>query len=122
LKIQEIVVSAGRTFNHPYEQFSNLRPGVTFKATLEEGEDADKATKNLQAKAESLVEDHKNHLLDSLRKLHQMQQYLEEHVASLEDTIRKAQSDLDHLRKQKQNLLPLDGLTGGPENDEKESP
>ena len=38
MKITEIVVSAGRTFNHPYENFSNLRPQVTLKATPDEGE------------------------------------------------------------------------------------
>ncbi len=37
--VTEIVVSAGRTFNHPYEQFSILKPSVTLKARIDEGED-----------------------------------------------------------------------------------
>ncbi len=109
MKITEIIVGAGRTFNHPYQQFANLRPGVTFRAAIEEGEDPEKATKDLQARAESLVEDHKNHLLDSLHKLHLMEQY-ESKVASLQDQIREAQDELEELRAQQQKMLP--GLGG----------
>ena len=34
MKIQTITVTAGRTFNHPHEQYSNLRPEVQMTATL----------------------------------------------------------------------------------------
>lgn len=105
MKITEIIVSAGRTFNHPYENFSNLRPQVTFKAALEDGEDPERAAKDLQAKAESMIEDHKNHMLSSLHKLHEMQKY-EECVASLEQTIQNAQRDLDALRMKQKSLIP----------------
>jgi hypothetical protein len=33
MKINSITVTAGRTFNHPHEQYSNLRPEVTMTAT-----------------------------------------------------------------------------------------
>ena len=63
MEITEITVSAGRTFNHPYETYSNLRPGVTVKATLAPGENPTKAINELQALAEKTVEDHKQALL-----------------------------------------------------------
>ena len=72
MKITEIVVSAGRTFNHPYENFSNLRPQVSLKATLDEGDDAHAAAKELQGKAEALVEDHKRSMLQTLHELHHL--------------------------------------------------
>lgn len=97
MKVTEIVVSAGRTFNHPYESYSNLKPGLTLKATLEDGEDATEAIKTLQAKAESLVEDHKRHLLNSLEEIHDLQNKQRE-AADLERTIQRAQSSLDRLR------------------------
>lgn len=105
MKVTEVIVSAGRTFNHPYEQFSNLRPGITVKATLEEGDTLEQVSKELRAKAESLVEDDKKNMLDSLRKLHLMAKY-EDQVTSLEDKIKEAQEQLEHVRKQKQGLLP----------------
>ena len=65
MKVEEITVHAGRTFKHPYEQYSNSKPGVSMRAVLEDGEDVDVAVKKLQAKAESLVEDHKRNLLQA---------------------------------------------------------
>lgn len=97
-RVTEITVNAGRTFNHPYESYSNLRPSVTIKAELLEGEDWEAATKELQAKAESMVEEHKQHMLRSLKELHDLTVRQRE-VASLEDSIRGAQSRLDRLRK-----------------------
>lgn len=31
MKVIEIIVSAGRTFNHPNESYSNLRPQVSVR-------------------------------------------------------------------------------------------
>ncbi|MDE2020777.1 MAG: hypothetical protein KGJ13_10610, partial [Patescibacteria group bacterium] len=72
MKINSIEVTAGRTFNHPHEQYSNLRPEVRMVATIEDGEDATKAVQELQAKAEQLVEDHKNGLLSSIEQLYSL--------------------------------------------------
>jgi len=94
MKITEIIVSAGRTFNHPYEQFSNLRPQVTYKATLEEGDDPDIATRDLQAKAEKSVEDHKQNTLQMLRELH----YLSETQREAEDIERNLHRLSDRLK------------------------
>ena len=55
MQITEITVHAGRTFNHPYESYSNLRPSLTLRAILTDGEDHLAATKALQAQAEGLV-------------------------------------------------------------------
>ncbi len=101
-EITEVVVHAGRTFNHPHEQFSNLRPSVQIKATLAEGEDAKEATKKLQAMAEELVEDHKQNMLKSLDDLFYMEQE-ERECQSLERTLKLTQERLAAIRSHNDN-------------------
>ena len=93
----EITVSAGRTFNHPFESYSNLKPQVTVRATIEPGEDWEAVTKDLQSKAESLVEDHKRHMLKSLQDLEDMTRKQAE-ATSLARKIQECQERLDKLR------------------------
>jgi hypothetical protein len=107
MKVVEVTVSAGRTFNHPYESYSNLRPNVTLKAVLEGDEDYAAAVQTLQAKAEALVEDHKQHMLRSLHELERLERYQQE-VQSLEHSIRQSQERLDRLRQD------THALTAGP--------
>lgn len=95
--VREITVSAGRTFNHPYESYSNLKPYVSVVATLEDGEDFVAVTKQLQAQAEELVEDHKNHMLKSLRELNDLTTKQAE-ARRLSATIESAQRKLNAIR------------------------
>ena len=108
MKITEVTVSAGRTFNHPYEDYSNLKPHITLKASVEEGDDPEKCILDLQSKAERMVEDHKNSLLKGLREIESMRSAMQE-IASLENSMRNAQEKLKELREnypeQAQNLL-----------------
>ena len=99
MHVTEIVVNAGRTFNHPHESFSNLRPSVTLKASITEDEDAEGCVQRLQVTAEKLVEDHKRHLLDSIEELEQMQRAQRE-IADLGDSIGRQQERLEQMRKQ----------------------
>jgi glycerol-3-phosphate O-acyltransferase len=90
MKIIEITVSAGRTFNHPYESFSNFRPEVSFKATLDEGINVENATKELQRRAESHVEEIKTKILAKLKAESEMKQkvyQLERELACLQEEI-----------------------------------
>ena len=103
MKIQEIIVTAGRTFNHPHEQYSNLRPEVTMKATLDEGDDAEACAKTLQARAEGLVEDHKNGLLKSIEELYQLTTKQAE-MRGLKNELRRTQSRLEEIRKEHPTL------------------
>lgn len=95
----KITVSAGRTFNHPYESYSNLRPNVTIEAALDPGEDVDAAIKSLQAKAEGLVEDHKQAMLRSIEELRDLTERQRE-IARLEDQLTSAQRRIDQIRGQ----------------------
>lgn len=70
MKVTSIKVSAGRTFNHPYEQFSNLREDVWLKAQLEDDDNYVDSVKQLQTQADILVEEKKQHKLGSLRQEH----------------------------------------------------
>lgn len=97
MKVQEITVSAGRTFNHPYENYSNLKPHVSMTAVLDAGDDPIECAKELQAKAESLMEDHKRIMLKQLEDLEQMSRR-QQQASRLEGTIRSAQQELDRLR------------------------
>ena len=107
MKVVEVTVAAGRTFNHPFEQYSNLRPNVTLKAVLDGDEDYAAAVQTLQAKAEALVEEHKQHMLRSLEELERLERYQQE-VQSLEHSIRQSQERLDRLRQD------THALTAGP--------
>lgn len=98
MKIQTITVTAGRTFNHPHEQYSNLRPEVVMTATIEEGEDAHVAVRDLQQRAEGLVEDHKRSLLNSIEELYQLTERQSE-MRGLQSELKRAQDRLDDIRK-----------------------
>jgi hypothetical protein len=115
MQITEITVSAGRTFNHPYENFSNLRPSVTVRATLEAREDPHKVLSQLQALAEKSVEDHKQALLTSLEELHYLTETQRE-MTSLGEQITRSQARLEEIRKRNPSLqLPLPAV---PSNEE----
>src|SRR5687767_5115950 len=104
-QITEIIVSAGRTFNHPHEQYSNLRPEVTLKAQLGPDEDPTAAVRILQAQAEAVVEDHKQSMLRSLEQLHELSVHQQE-VVGLERQLTSAQRRLDEIRSQHPQLTP----------------
>jgi predicted nuclease with TOPRIM domain len=105
MQVTHITVSAGRTFNHPYEQFSNLRSHVELAAELAPGEEAEASAKVLQAKAEKLAEEHKQHLLNSIHELQEMTQ-LDSELVSMEETITRSQEKLEKLRARRSELRP----------------
>ena len=107
MNVTRIVVRAGRTFNHPHEQYSNLQPSVQMEAELAAGEDAMTATKLLQAQAEQLVEDHKQGLLASIEDLYQMSAARSE-AMGLERTLRAAQERLTEVRRKWPALAQLE--------------
>lgn len=105
MTITEVIVSAGRTFNDPYESYSNHKPHVTLKATLGDGDDAAVVVKELQAKAEGLAEDHKQLMLSQIRDRHNLNERQRE-VRSLEQNIVAAQERLSQIRDSIAKGLP----------------
>lgn len=103
MKINTIQVTAGRTFSHPHEQYSNLRPEVTMTATIEDGEDATKAAQELQARAEQIVEDHKQGLLRAIEDLYQLTTRQAE-MRGLQNELKRAQDRLGEIRKEHPQL------------------
>src|SRR5262245_27295576 len=103
MKINSIQVTAGRTFNHPHEQYSNLRPEVTMSATLENGEDPHVAARDLQQRAEGLVEDHKRSLLNSIEELYQLTERQAE-IRGLQQELERAQKRLEAIRTEHPTL------------------
>lgn len=98
MKITEITITAARTFNHPHEQYSNLRPEVVLRASVAEGEDPVHCVRELQSQAEGLVEDHKQGMLRSLEELYQLGERQAE-MRGLEATLNRTRLLLDELRK-----------------------
>ena len=111
MKITEITVSAGRVISHPIENYSNLRPQISLKAVLDDGEDAVEATRQLQAKAEGLVEDHATQLTKHIRDMYYLGEK-EKERARLEENIIASQKRLEGLRGE----IPL--MISGDEDDE----
>ncbi len=107
MKVREITVSAGRVIPHPFQSYANLRPMVSLKADIDDGEDYEQMTKELQAKVEGMVEDHSRYMVKSLEELHELSEKRAQ-AASLEGQIRRAQRDLDAIRK---GLTALPGLS-----------
>jgi hypothetical protein len=65
-----IEASAGRTFNHPYEMYSNFRQSVTLRAVIQEGDNHTEAAKELQKQAEALADERKTATLAYLKGEH----------------------------------------------------
>lgn len=103
MKITNIKVTAGRTFNHPHESYSNLRPEVELRADVQDGDDTAFCVRQLQAAAEQMVEDHKNGLLKSIEELHQLTEHQAE-VRGLQLTLTQAQERMEQIRKQHPEL------------------
>lgn len=114
MKVTEITVSAGRTFSHPYESYSNLKPFVSLKATLDADDDPVKATRDLQAQAETIVEDHKRNMLASLAELRELSLKQQE-IAQLDEQIKRAQMRLDAIRQGVPQLTQQEGLAFVPD-------
>jgi len=98
MKITNIVVRAGRTFNHPHEQYSNLKAEVELSATLDDGDDAKVAVQQLQSQAEGMVEDHKQGLLKSIRELYEMTEQQAE-LSGLQTQLQRAQDRIEEIRR-----------------------
>lgn len=103
MRIEQIKVKAGRVFNHPYESFSNLRPEIELTATLEAGDDPIQATRELQAQAEQLVEDHKQNMLKSIHELETLS-VRQKRMRQLSSQLKECQAEMDQIRKQYPDL------------------
>lgn len=106
MQVTEITVTAARTFNHPFEGYSNLKPGVVLKATLAEGDNVDDCVHKLQAQAEGLVETHKQLMIEELQRRDDVQRATEQ-AAQLKQNIENAQRQLEALRSKHGDLLSL---------------
>lgn len=115
MRVTEITVSAGRVVSHPTEQYSNLRPGLTLKAVIDEGEDFETVCKTMQAKAEKLIEDHKNSLVEGIVALEQMRREDRE-IQSLESEIEDSQRRLERLRSRHPSQLAAAAGFSGNDN------
>lgn len=107
MKVTQIVVSAGRTFNHPHEEYSNLKPHISLTVTLEDGDDPIVAAKTLQQSAEQLVEDHKANLLKSIEDAYHMGE-AQRQMVGLSRQLQNAQEEIDRIRKQWPGLKQIE--------------
>lgn len=110
MDIKKIKVSAGRTFNHPYEQYSNLRFDIHLEAELREGADYMQCVQALQHDAETRAEDHKAALLKDIYLLEE-QARVNSKVSDIERRIREANAELERMRKWQEENGPGNGYT-----------
>ena len=110
MDITKITVTAGRTFNHPHEQYSNLRPEVTLEASLAPGENYHEAVQLLQSRAEGLVEDHKQGMLRSIESLYQLSEQQSE-MQGLQRELQRAQDRLSEIRRLNPSLAITDAAS-----------
>lgn len=108
MKVTNIIVRAGRTFNHPHESYSNLKPEVELRAEIQEGDDVNTSVRELQARAEGMVEDHKQGLLKSIEELYQLTE-AQQQVRGLQSEIERAQESLERLRTRHPELKLIAG-------------
>jgi hypothetical protein len=67
MTITQITVHASTSFNHPFEQYANFKPGVTLTAELERRDDPKEKTKELQIIADGLVMLERQRILERLK-------------------------------------------------------
>jgi len=89
--ILEMTIHEGRTYNHPFEAYSNFKQGVSVKASLSENENPEREGKLLQERASLLMDEIKNKTLQSLVKLNS----LEEAKRQIEIEISRVKSNND---------------------------
>lgn len=84
MNIQEITVTAGRTFNHPYERYANFRFDFSLKAQIQEGDDFAQCLVTLQRAAEIQADEHKAMLLGECERLKKIEdlQYMQRNLKS----------------------------------------
>lgn len=100
MKVMEITVNAGRTLPHPTESYANLRPSITLRATLEDGDDHLECIRRLQVQAEQLVEDHAAALVASIAERELAERELAE-IGRLTQSIENAQDSLATMRERR---------------------
>ena len=99
MKVTQITVRAGRTFNHPHEQYSNLRPEIELVATLDAAEDVVAVAKQLQIQAEQLAEDQKQNMLKAIEAQYELGE-ARTRMVGLARQLKAAQTELDAVRQQ----------------------
>lgn len=102
MEVKKISVSAGRTFNHPYEQYSNLRFDIHLEAEIREGGDYMQCVQALQHEAETRAEEHKAALLKDIHLLEEAAR-VSSKVSDLERRIKEANADLERMKEWQKN-------------------
>ena len=96
MKVTQITVSSSTGFNHPYEQFANFKPHVSLTADIEETDNVQHRTRELQAVAEKLVQDQKKLILDQLEWSRKLERIADE-IDSINDRRDRSEGEQERL-------------------------
>jgi hypothetical protein len=96
MKIVRITAHAGCTFNHPHEQYSNFRPGITLEAEVEKRDDLEVVVKELQAATQELLDAEKARILADCGRVHKVR-LLKAEMAAFIEQANSAQADIDNF-------------------------
>jgi hypothetical protein len=105
MKVTNVTVWAGRTFNHPYENYSNFKPSISISADIAADGDYEKALEQLQTEAEQMMERHKERMLSDLERLRKIE-FNTSRAERLHETIKQAEKELAVLKKDDVDALP----------------
>lgn len=109
MTIKAIHVTAGRTFNHPFESYANFKFDLSFQAELAPGEDHLTSLAALQVQAETLADEHKEKILSDVQRRRQIERINDQledmrrnvrHLAAGEEQIAKLEAELTALTSQ----------------------
>lgn len=106
--IAKVTVSASSGFNHPHEQFANFKPSISLEAELEVGDDYYKVVRKLQEQVETLVQSHKQAILDDLERI----KAIEEAKTNLEFAQQQQKRHQDNSETVERFQRALDELLG----------
>jgi len=109
MQIQKIHVTAGRGFNHPFEQFANFRFDLHLEAVLSPGEHPGEALVELQAEAEAAAESHKRRILADIERLELIKQG-EYEIERLKRRANESEQVAAELQKAQDTLAKLRGM------------
>ncbi len=102
--VKDIEVIAGRVVSHPRESYANIRCSLKLGATIADGEDYATAVKALQAKAEQLIEEHKDTLLAAIVARDDLRE-ADREIASLQVDLQSRQEQLERARSRRDEIM-----------------
>lgn len=104
MEIKEVTVHVGMEFEHPYEVGEGITTSVRLKADVVDGDDIDRVIKDLQAKAQLFVEDHKTFVNKNLKRDWELKENWK-NIETIKKEINRCQEQWNNLLADQMSML-----------------